>query len=363
MAEADYEKLRELISINPMGCPPAPEIIEILKILFSEEEAKVALGLGFFPLPVREIAYRTGVTQEVAEKHLESLADKGVVFAREKDGEWGYAHVNTFHLFENPYRKGVHDETINKLTPLWKKYGKTLMQNFGSDTTTISRILPIQKKIESSAEILPHERVSEMIDNSKVIGIGHCACRELEQKCDAPREACMMFDATCTYLVDRGYGRYITKDDAKQKIKEFDKAGLVRQVNNTRDRLEFVCHCCSCCCSFLRAINEYGNPRVFTRSAFLPIRAVESCVGCGVCADGMCPTRSIEMINDIAEVNLESCIGCGICAAGCPNDAIRMERQVDIPEPPANIMEYGMRLLQEQGKLEAFIEVSTPKAE
>ena len=68
------------------------------------------------------------------------------------------------------------------------------------------------------------------------------------------------------------------------------------------------------------------------------------------------------MINDIADVNLESCIGCGICAAGCPNDAIRMERQLDIPDPPANIMEYGMQLLQEQGKLEAFIEVSTPKA-
>ncbi len=97
MAEADYKKLRELININPMGCPPAPEIIEILKILFAEEEAKVALGLGFFPLPVKEIAYRTGVTPEVAEKHLESLADKGVVFAREKVGEWGYAHVNTFH--------------------------------------------------------------------------------------------------------------------------------------------------------------------------------------------------------------------------------------------------------------------------
>ena len=36
---------------------------------------------------------------------------------------------------------------------------------------------------------------------------------------------------------------------------------------------------------------------------------------------------------------------------------------MDIPEPPANIMEYGMSLLQEKGKIEAFIEVSTPKAE
>ena len=46
---------------------------------------------------MKEIACRTGVAPEVAEKRLESLADKGVVFAREKDGEWGYAHVNTFH--------------------------------------------------------------------------------------------------------------------------------------------------------------------------------------------------------------------------------------------------------------------------
>ena len=42
---------------------------------------------------MKEIACRTGVAPEVAEKRLESLADKGVVFAREKDGGWGY----TFH--------------------------------------------------------------------------------------------------------------------------------------------------------------------------------------------------------------------------------------------------------------------------
>ena len=36
------------------------------------------------------------------------------------------------------------------------------------------------------------------------------------------------------------------------------------------------------------------------------------------------------------------------------------KRAVDIPEPPSNYVELGMRLLQEQGKLEKFIEVNTP---
>ncbi len=361
MPDELYEKLRGLIDLNPMGCPPAPEIIEILKTLFSEDEARVALGLGFLPLPPEEIAYRTGVSPELAQKHLESLADKGIVFAREKKGAWGYALVTTFHLFENPYRKGVPSETLNRLSPLWKKYAKTMMKGFGSETTAPFRVIPIQKKIQTRAEILPHEQVLSLIDNAGAVGIGHCACRELENKCDAPREACMMFDATCTFLVDRGFARTISKEEAKKKIEEFDEAGLVRQVNNTKDRLEFVCHCCPCCCVSLRSIGEYENPRVFTRSAFLPTRDIGKCTGCGTCADRLCPTKAIEMQDGTPAVTVGRCIGCGVCAAGCPHDAIRMQRQLELPDPPANILEYGLRLLQEQGKLEAFMEVGTPK--
>jgi DNA-binding transcriptional ArsR family regulator len=84
MPEDLYEKLRELLDVHPMGCPPAPEIIEILKILFTEDEARVALGLGFRPFTVYEIAARAGVDSQAAGLHLESLADKGMVFARRK---------------------------------------------------------------------------------------------------------------------------------------------------------------------------------------------------------------------------------------------------------------------------------------
>jgi DNA-binding transcriptional ArsR family regulator len=91
MSRDIYERLRKLIDMHALGCPPAPEIIEILKILFTEDEARVALGLGFRPFAVSEIAGRAGVEAGEAGQHLESLANKGLVFAREKNGSWGYA--------------------------------------------------------------------------------------------------------------------------------------------------------------------------------------------------------------------------------------------------------------------------------
>jgi electron transport complex protein RnfB len=356
-----YESLRALLDSHPFGCPPAPEIIEILKILFTEEEAMVALGLSFRPLTVEEIADKAGVSFQEAEGRLESLADKGLVFARKKDGVWGYALFDMVRLFENPFRKGIHDETINKLTPFWKKYLRRLGMGMKSPVT-ISRVIPIQEKIEYSPGVLPYEKIYEMINRAKIVGIAHCACRELEQKCDAPREGCMIFDDTCNFLVERGFARYLTKEEMKQKVREFNKAGLVLQVNNTRDRLEFICSCCPCCCQFLRAVKEFGNPRALTRSAFIPAWDLEHCSGCGKCAEERCPMKAIEMVDKKPVMKIERCIGCGLCVTGCPNDARHLERNVEVPEPPADAREFGSRILQERGKLGAFLEVMTPKA-
>ena len=363
MTENVYEKLRKLLDTHPIGCPNSPEIVEILKILFSEEEATVALGLGFIPFTVEQISQRAGMNSQEVWRHLESLADKGVVFAREKNGVWGYALLNSIQLFENPYRKGVHNETIKNLTVLWEKYRPTLLPKLGGETTSFLRVIPIEKKIESNAKILPYEKVYEMIDEAKVLGISRCACREFSQNCDSPSEGCMLFGSTCTYLVERGFGRFISKDEMKQKLQEFDDMGLVRQVNNTSDRLEILCHCCSCCCGFLSALKDYDNPRAFTRSAFLPVIDLKKCVGCGICADERCPVKAIEVIDEKAIVKDERCIGCGLCATGCQQDAILMKRSVDIPPPPTNYMELGLRLLQEKGKLKKFMEVNTPKEE
>ena len=80
-----YKELQGLLDKDPTGCPPGPEIDEILRILFTEEEVRVALGLGFRPLPVAAVAERAGVGLEEAGRHLESMADKCLVFAKKKN--------------------------------------------------------------------------------------------------------------------------------------------------------------------------------------------------------------------------------------------------------------------------------------
>jgi hypothetical protein len=49
-----------------------------------------------------------------------------------------------------------------------------------------------------------------MIDQARVVGISKCPCRESEQKCDAPREGCMIFGATfgiATFAGERKAGK------------------------------------------------------------------------------------------------------------------------------------------------------------
>ncbi len=361
MPDEVYERLRELLDRHPTGCTAAPEIIDILKVFFTEEEAGVALGLGFRPFGVADVARRAGVDEKTAARCLESLADKAVVFVREKEGRLGYALLPVMPgIFEFPYMKGMSEEMREKLTPLWKAYLPKLGKGFGGTETRFSRIIPIQEEVESEPGVLPYQKVYEMIDNATVVGIGTCACRDMERKCDAPREACMLFDETCTYLVERGFGRYLSKEEMKEKLREFDRAGLVHQINNVQESLTFVCNCCTCCCGLLRMSLEWGNAPVFASSGFMPVVDAELCNGCGVCADERCPVGAIKVAEEVASVDRDRCIGCGLCVSGCPEEALHLVKVEEYREPPQTTGEMGMKILQEKGKLDAFLEVIKP---
>ncbi|MBN1289247.1 MAG: 4Fe-4S binding protein [Actinobacteria bacterium] len=355
--ESVYEELRQHLDKQPIGAPESPEIIEILSTLFTSDEARLAASMPFRPKDPEEIAEKAGIPVDEAKTHLESMADKGLVFAREKDGKWGYALFSIMPgIFEFPYMKGKTRE-LKKLDPLWHRYLEKLGYERGGEGVTFSRIVPIQEEIEDNPGILTYDKVYDLIEKAEVVGIGNCACRTLEGNCNNPLEACMFFDDTCKYLVERGFGRYITKEEMKKKLQEFDELGLVHTVNDSQDNLQFVCNCCPCCCGFLRPLVKSDKPTWLAESGYQPEINEDECNGCGICED-RCPSSAMEVVDELAEADLDLCIGCGLCATGCPNDAIELIRREEPPVPIPTMREMGAKILMARGKLEDFLKAN-----
>lgn len=70
--------------------------------------------------------------------------------------------------------------------------------------------------------------------------------------------------------------------------------------------------------------------------------------------------RAIEIIDDIALVDRGKCLGCGLCATGCPNEAMSMRKREDAAAPPESMAEMGLKLLEDKGKTQRFLEKLKP---
>ena len=175
----DYEKLRQILDKHLAGAPASKKLDQILRILFTPEEVKVAVGMIFTPTPVEEIAARSGVPVEEARARCESLANKGIVFSREKNGIMGYSLLPTIPgLFEFPFMKGGGEPMHRALAKLWEEYHREALGNsFASSPTPITRVLPVESAIDTRVEVLPFEVISKMLDRNETFALAECACR------------------------------------------------------------------------------------------------------------------------------------------------------------------------------------------
>ena len=82
-----YEQLREVLDAHPSTAPKGKAIDEILRTLFSQDEAAVAIQMSFKPKSAAALAQATGLSEDAASGHLESMANKGIIFSKNKDGK------------------------------------------------------------------------------------------------------------------------------------------------------------------------------------------------------------------------------------------------------------------------------------
>ena len=355
-----YEKLRDILHKNPIGAPKSPAFDEILRILFTPEEAEVAVGMTFVPKDVEQIAQSAAVTTEKAASLCESMAAKGVVFSREKKGAVGYALLPTIPgLFEFPLMTGGGAPVHDRLAALWKLfYEEGLGREFGASDTPVMRVIPIEQTIDAHSEVLHFDLASKMLERAETFGLAQCACRVSVGACDKPWETCFVFDGAARFLIDRGIAREITKEQALETLRTAEEAGLVHMGTNSQDRVAAICNCCPCCCIALRGWTQLKNPNAYAKSRWRASVDAHLCTGCETCRDERCPVDAIELEDSVAAVREDRCIGCGLCASTCPESAISLIPRQDRVDPPATIQEMGARVLTEKGRLEDYLSLN-----
>ena len=351
--------LRAKLNKAPIGVPKGldGEEKEILRILFSEKEAKFALKLPLVPSTLNDISKKIGKDIDSVRATLDKMAKKGIVFKGEKGDETVYRLLPIIVGWaETPFLPGPgKDSRQEKLAPLWDKYRiDAFLDEVGDRNTPIVRALPEKDAISSEAQVMPYEDAVKLVKARDYHAVGHCPCRIIARLsgrgCKHSLENCLHFGSMGRYMVRHGLGRRLSVDETLQILKKANREGLVHVVENHSGKLNVLCNCCEDCCIWFQSIYKAKHPNALAKSNYYAEVDPEKCVACGICAI-RCPMHaiSVKRNKDFAKVDKNRCIGCGVCYPTCAGDAIRLARRDEIAKP-SEYQDYLMNLLKDGDK-------------
>jgi len=356
----NYENLRQIIDSHIAGAPKSKYFDEILELLFSIEEIKVAIHMNFKSKNAESIAANASIPLKEVEKRLDSMAAKAIIFMRKKDGEKLYSLLPTVPgIFELSLAKKKEAPMQQKLAGLWNRYNEeSMIESLCGRPTPQMRVIPIEKAIPNRNRILPYEEVSKLINSSQYIAVFDCACRTSAGNCDAPIKVCLLFGTVAKFLVDNGDAVELSHEEAMDVLDMTEKAGLVHTGSNSADKINIICSCCSCCCHTLRGLTELRNPNAIATSSYRAMVNPDDCDACGICFNERCPVNAID-IEETAFVKSDNCIGCGLCVTGCPSEAIKLIKRKEPPETPKTVQDMIFQIASEKGKLDKLMKFVT----
>ena len=359
-----YERLARHLSLLGMGYPPTEDLVEILRENFSPAEVEVALAIPtrvipLQPVNVDEINSRVHLNRTELSAMLESLSERGLLFSSKiGDGDKGYALQQVgFSFPQTFFWKGEDtDHARNMATLVAKYFNRKVTQEAYSSQTNAYRYIPVSGTMEPDFQsVYPHHTMESVIENAQDFAVCHCSCRMIAtlrgRPCEHPTEVCIKFDEIARYVIDRKLGRKISRDEAREIIKQSEESGLVHFVDNAVGDIKHNCNCCGCACWNVGALKRRKIPRdAIMATYFIRETDFEKCTGCGECADS-CPVDAVGMENDIPVVDLDWCIGCGVCVSRCPAEAAKISLRPDKKAelPAARFAELHRMILHEKG--------------
>jgi len=365
-----------IIAAGPMPFPLTDTFIKILQYYLDEKDLEFIKAFKLKPsLTMDEIkAKLTDWSEEEIQQQADSIAKKGFMFNQPSSkGLMVYRLMPIVMIGAFEYQfmqeKPTDEAGLQRLKEiselyeqLMKELGGAIQRNYDSmvvtfeKTPSIDRTVPlretaegktikIEKEVGAEEQVLPSQTVEEIINKYDDIAVGNCFCRQYREMLGETfdigisAEVCFTFGKSARHVIQQGFGRRVTKEEALEIMKNVEKAGLVHKAfHNKSDIMQeenSICNCHPAFCDNFRLYRE-GVFAILNTAFYLSQINPDECTGCGICVE-KCPMTAISLDADnIAIVDESHCIGCGLCAHFCPADAVCLkegQRRVFIPPP------------------------------
>jgi ferredoxin len=339
LVTASHWALAQRYGKIPFRSPVNDTLAELLSTVFSANEAHLAAAFPVSPAPSSKIARRAGVADEDAALLLDAMDGRGVIGSYAVNGQRRYLLLPIVPgLFELVMWSRRTDARARRFAELSESYYDA--DYFTAKPKGIIKIIPVERHIDSQVGVLSSDRVSELVESHRRFSITVCCCRhsaELRnQPCSKPKEVCMAFGPLSDFLVDRNLARRTDKVEILETVQRAAEAGLVHLTDNVT-RANFLCSCCSCCCTGLKIITRFSYPWMIAKSHFQVEVDRARCQTCGSCVH-RCVTGALNLDGSELQLDDNRCIGCGVCVSGCKqNHALSLVERSPYRHPNASI--------------------------
>ena len=348
MTEQDvYERLREHLHQLPVGFPSTQSGVElrILKRLFTEDEAEMALELSPYAATANEIAGKLGQDPQKVQSLLDQMSSKGLIFNSRKGG------ISTYRA--SWFVVGIFEYQINRMTKEFAEdFDQYLDDGFRDELLSYDthqlRTVPINKAVDAVKYVSSYDDARELIKQQSKISVQNCICRQKKDLQGSPcsrheeREICMTFSSGAYYYLEHGLGREITQEEALNLLDFAEEKGLVLNSGNAQKTFA-MCLCCGDCCEYLGILKTHPKPGTLVNSNYYAQVDEDLCSGCETCVD-RCQMDAISIVDEVSTINLDRCIGCGLCVTTCPEEALSLQVKTKQAVLPANANELYMKI-------------------
>jgi len=354
MTKDIYRRLQEQLNGYSVGFPATESGVEIqiLRKLFSEEDAEIFSALSPALEKPEEIAEKLGRPLDELKEKLEDMASRGLLFRLSKDGMIRYgatAFIHGIYEFQLPRM----DRELAEMVDRYLNEG--MDKAFIGIKGTFLRTIPIAQSIDPRHQVASIDDAAEIIRKAGKIVVADCVCRKskdvLDRSCGAPLEVCLLFGSMGQYYLDNKMGREINVEEAIGIVSRAQEAGLVTQPATSANP-SGMCNCCGDCCGVLASIKRDPNPGELVYSNNYAEVDSTSCIECGECAE-VCHMEAISFEGGKPAAVLKNrCIGCGVCVPRCLAEAISLkpkpeEERRKLPENSFEQMMTMMRIRSE----------------